>query len=239
MKLFNGNIVLFVKCLKLKRTNFLHKNFYVLFLFIFFNNLIFSQTGMPSFEDGVIFLSKYIASNEFAELSKTKSDPELVDSLYKRSLEFYNGDISEALLALTFGTLPFNRMPIKIPILNLRIPLRLPAVNEKLFRRKVKNSPGIVYFDSPVKGGQDKDKVAHFFGNAFLAYNISFIHASQVLGIFVELFESSFKVSGGVDFRDLETNGLGAAFGNSLRKNNKLYPSQFFRIYSLFFFSYN
>ncbi len=239
MKLLNGNLVLSVNYFKKERSNNFQKYFFFFFAFLLFNSLIFGQTGIPSFEAGVIYLSKYIASNEFAELSKTKSDPELVDTLYKRSLEFYKGDISEALLALTFGTLPFNKMPIKIPIINLRIPLRLPAVNEKLFRKKVQNSPGIVYFDSPVEGGQDKDKVAHFFGNAFLAYNISFIHASQVLGIWVELFESSFKVSGGVDFRDLETNGLGAAFGNSLRKNNNLYPSQFFKIYSLFFFSYN
>ena len=130
-------------------------------------------------------------------------------------------------------------MPVTIPLLNIRIPLRLPSVNERLFKIKKRNLPGIVYFDSRLKGGQDKDKVAHFFGNAFLAYNLPFINASKVLGIFVELFESSFKVSGGVDFRDLQTNGLGEAFGTSLRKNNKLLPSQFFKIYSLFYFSYN
>ncbi len=209
------------------------------FIILFFNSTIFAESSTPSFEDGVIYLSKYIASESFVELSKLHNDQELVDTLYNRSLQFYNGDISEALLALTFATLPFNKMPVTIPFVNIKIPLRLPAVNEELFKIKKKNLPGIVYFDSRIKGGQDKDKVAHFFGNAFLAYNISFINASKVLGIFVELFESSFKVSGGVDFRDLQTNGLGEAFGNSLRKNNKLLPSQFFKIYSLFYFSYN
>ena len=203
------------------------------------NSIILGGNKIPSFEDGVIYLSKYIASESFAELGKLHNDQELVDTLYKRSVQFYNGNISEALLALTFATLPFNKMPVTIPFINIRIPLRLPAVNEKLFNIKKKNLPGIVYFDSRTKGGQDKDKVAHFFGNAFLSYNISFLNVSKVLGIFVELFEASFKVSGGVDFRDLQTNGLGEAFGNALRKNNKLMPSQFFRIYSLFYFSYN
>ena len=202
-------------------------------------SVVFGGNDMPSFEEGVIYLSEYIASDNFVELSKLNNDQALVDSLYKRSLRFYNGDISEALLALTFATLPFNKMPVTIPFFNIRIPLRLPAVDEELFKIKKNNLPGIVYFDSRTKGGQDKDKVAHFFGNAFLAYNILFINASKVLGIFVELFESSFKVSGGVDFRDLQTNGLGEAFGNSLRRNNKLLPSQFFKIYSLFYFSYN
>ncbi len=204
-----------------------------------FKSVLFGGNNMPSFEEGVIYLSEYIASDNFVELSNSNNDQALVDSLFKRSLRFYKGDISEALLALTFATLPFNKMPVTIPFFNIRISLRLPAVDEKLFKIKKNNLPGIVYFDSRTKGGQDKDKVAHFFGNAFLAYNIPFINASKILGILVELFESSFKVSGGVDFRDLQTNGLGEAFGNALRKNNKLLPSQFFKIYSLFYFSYN
>jgi len=200
---------------------------------------IMSQRNTPSFEDGVNYISVYVASEVFIKLSKDNSDKYLVDHLYKYALTFYNDNISEALLALTFATLPFNKMPITIPIINVRIPLKLPAVNEELFQIKKKNLPGIIYFDSPKTGGQDKDKVAHFFGNAFIAYNISFLNASKILGILVELFESSFKVSGGVDFRDLQTNGLGELFGNLLIKNKKILPSEVFNIYSLFFFSYN
>ncbi|MCP5063338.1 MAG: hypothetical protein GY936_12860 [Ignavibacteriae bacterium] len=199
----------------------------------------FSKNNSTSFQEGVIYLSQYIASDEFIELSEDYSDQYLVDHLYKYALAFYNGNISEALLALTFATLPFNKMPITIPIINVRIPLKLPAVNEKLFQIKRKNLPGIIYFDSPKTGGQDKDKVAHFFGNAFIAYNISFMNASKILGILVELFESSFKVSGGVDFRDLQTNGLGEYFGNSLINNDELLPSKVFNIYSLFYFSFS
>jgi hypothetical protein len=213
----------------------------VIILITFLTSSSFAQSSnySISFEDGVNYLSIYIASDEFVQLSKNNSDSDLVDTLYLKAVSFYKGDISEALLALTFATLPFNKMPITIPFFNIRIPLRLPAVNDKLFRIKKKNLPGVVYFNSPKTGGQDKDKVAHFFGNAFIAYNLSFMNASKVLGILVELFESSFKVSGGVDFRDLQTNGLGELFGNSLINNKKLLPSEVFKIYSLFYFSYN
>jgi len=213
----------------------------VIILITFLTSSSFAQSSnySISFEDGVNYLSIYIASDEFVQISKSNSDADLVDTLYLKAVSFYGGDISEALLALTFATLPFNKMPITIPFFNIRLPLRLPAVNENLFNLKKKNLPGIIYFNSPKTGGQDKDKVAHFFGNAFIAYNISFINASKIFGIFVELFESSFNVSGGVDFRDLQTNSLGELFGNLLIKNKKLLPSDILKIYSLLYFSYN
>lgn len=210
--------------------------FCVIFLItIFISEVEYCQT--KSFEEGVNFLSDYIASEEFK--NKTENDIDLVDTLYLKALNFYNGDTSEALLALTFSTLPFNKMPVTIPLLNFKINLRLPSANEKLFQRKNKNLPGLVYFDSIDNGNQDKDKVAHFFGNAFLSYNITFLNLSKFLGIFVEMFEETFKVSGKIDFRDLQTNYCGEFFGGSLRNQKDLLPSDFFKLYSLFYFSYN
>ena len=211
-----------------------------IFAVIFFTNIFIfknAQCQTRSFEEGVIFLSEYIASEEFK--NKTDEDVNLVDTLYLKALNFYDGNISEALLALTFSTLPFNRMPVTIPLVKLKINLRLPSVDEKLFQQKNKNLPGLVYFDSNESGNQDKDKVAHFFGNAFLSYNVTFLNLSKFLGIFVEMFEETFKVSGKIDFRDLQTNYCGEFFGKSLRNQKDLYPSDFFKLYSLFYFSYN
>ena len=211
-----------------------------IFAVIFFTNIFIfknAQCQTRSFEEGVIFLSEYIASEEFK--NKTDEDVNLVDTLYLKALNFYDGNISEALLALTFSTLPFNRMPVTIPLVKLKINLRLPSVDKKLFQQKNKNLPGLVYFDSNESGNQDKDKVAHFFGNAFLSYNVTFLNLSKFLGIFVEMFEETFKVSGKIDFRDLQTNYCGEFFGKSLRNQKDLYPSDFFKLYSLFYFSYN
>ena len=195
------------------------------------------QEKNVTFQDGVIYLSNVIAYDSL--FNNSVSDLEKVDLLYKIALEFFNDDISEALLALTFATLPFNKMNVKIPILNIRIPLYLPAVNESLFKKKKENLPGKVLFNSSKKYGFDKDKVAHFFGTAFLAYNISFLNLSKFLGFIVEMFESAFQVSSGVDNRDLHVNHLGEYFGNSLQNDPNLRPSDFFKVYSLFYFSYN
>jgi len=219
---------------------FLHKfnfkNINKIILLLCYSAIITSAQS-HSFEDGVIYLSNYIASDHFK--NKTDEDIFLVDTLYKKATNFYNGNISEALLALTFATLPFNKMQVTVPIINVKLNLKLPSVDENIFLEKKNNLPGIVYFDSEKIGGQDKDKVAHFFGNAFLKYNVRIINLSKFLGIFVEMFESTFKVSGGVDFRDLQTNYIGEFFGYSLRKNKELKPSDFFKLYSLFYFSYN
>lgn len=198
---------------------------------------IIAQQKANSLEDGINLLSLMIAEGNFD--SKCKSDLEIVDSIYFTALELYNGDISEALLALTFTTLPFNKMPVKIPVLGINLSLRLPSVDEKLFIEKRNNLPGIIFFDSSKKGGQDKDKIAHFFGNAFIAYNISSFNFSKFLGIFVEMFEAIFNVSNRVDLRDIQSNHLGEYFGHCLQKNAKLKPSDFLNIYSLFYFTYN
>lgn len=217
--------------------------FYIVKIFIFlllFNiaNPILSQNQNNSLEDGIKYLSEYIASEEFSDLSKMNNDSELIDTLYLKSKFYFNNNVSESLLALTFAALPFREMPIRLPILNLKIPLKLPTVNEKLFIEKKNNLPGKIFFDSPPSGLQDKDKIAHFFGNAFLSYNISFIKLSKFLSIMVEIFESDFKVSGGVDYRDIQANTLGELFGYLLNKNIEILPSEILRIYNLFYFSY-
>ncbi len=213
------------------------KNANKLILIILLCSTTITNAQSHTFEDGVIYLSNYISSDYFRN-NKDK-DIYLVDTLYLQAKRFYNGNISEALLALTFATLPFNKMPITIPFLNLKLNLKLPSVKQDIFLKKKKNLPGIIYFDSPKIGGQDKDKVAHFFGNAFLKYNVQIINLSKFLGIFVEMFELTFKVSGGVDFRDLTTNYIGEFFGFSLRNKKDLKPSDFLKLYSLFYFSYN
>lgn len=210
----------------------------IFFLLFIIANPIVSQNQNNSLEDGIKYLSEYIASKEFSDLRKMNNDIELIDTLYLKSKSYFNNDVSESLLALAFTTLPFREMPIRLPILNIKIPLKLPTVNEKLFIEKRNNLPGKYFFDSPPFGLQDKDKIAHFFGNAFLSYNISFIKLSKFLSIMVEIFESDFKVSGGVDYRDIQANTLGELFGYLLNKNIEILPSEILRIYNLFYFSY-
>ena len=59
----------------------------------------------------------------------------------------------------------------------------------------------------------DKDKLAHFFGSAFLSYESTIFDLGKLIGYFVEAFEESFKVQSTVDLRDLDVNEYGRLFG--------------------------
>lgn len=213
----------------------LHIFYIVLITFVY--SSIQGEEKKSTFEDGVNFLSAFIAYD--SSFNQISADLIKVDTLFRIAVKYYDNDISEALLALTFATLPFNKMSARIPLTNIRIPLYLPSVDEDIFIKKRNNLPGNVLFNSSKKYGLDKDKVAHFFGNAFLSYNVSFLNLSKFFGFIVEMFETAFQVSNGVDIRDLQVNYLGEYFGKSLKSNKKLKPSDFFKVYSLFYFSYN
>ncbi len=185
----------------------------------------------------IVSISKYITSENFESINTAHNDLAAVDSIYTFALNYLEGDYSEALLALTFATLPFNKMPLKIPILGIPLTLSLPSPGDSLFHKKNLLLPKNLFFDSPKTDFGDKDKLAHFFGNAFLSYNISFFNFSKFMGIFVEMFESTFKVEGGLDFKDIKVNHLGDSFGIFLNENNNLMPSEVLRIYSLLFFN--
>ncbi|MBU2494845.1 MAG: hypothetical protein KJ571_19655 [Bacteroidetes bacterium] len=202
----------------------------LLFIFMFctpksdaqiFNNL----------DESYQHIVEYIISDRFHEIKRNSDDLTQIDSIYLEALNISENDISEALLVLTFATLPFDKMPVKIPFIGNNFDLILQEIDPVLLKKKNNNLPSKLFFNTPPGG--DKDKLAHFFGNAFLAYNISFFNISKILGIFVELFEESFKVSGGLDYRDIEANNFGEFFGIMLNKNRKILPSEVLSFYIL------
>lgn len=203
----------------------------ILIILAFIPSLILSQNG-DKLTSAVYYLSSYIASEEFSELNTKVNSIELIDSIYVRAIKYYKVDTSEALLALTFATLSFREMHLSVAF-GAKLTLSLPSTDEDLFKKKVINLPSRFLTDSPKGENSDKDKIAHFFGNAFLSYNINFFHLSDFLGMFVESFENSFGVSK-IDQRDLTVNKLGSAFGKALNENPDLMPSQFLLLYNLF-----
>ncbi len=198
----------------------------------------------PELFEGIHLISKFISQN-FSEPNidlslneKITLNQKVIDKVYFYAIEIYNGNISEALLALTFATLPFNKIEIALPF-NRQLVLKLPSANKNLFQLKNKYLPKYFLFDSPNNNFGDKDKLAHFFGSAFLSYNFPFFNFSNLLGIFIEMFEETFSIKGGMDFRDLEINNLGAQFGKSLDDNFQLPPSFFFKVFNLFYIRVN
>ena len=189
-------------------------------------------------EEGVTYMVNFIISDYYDSLSQSNSDLDLIDTLYLRSLNYHNYSIDEALLALTFATLAFNEMPLHFPFTNIKLAANLPAGPDGTLQKKKLNIPKQIFVDSPQTNFGDKDKVAHFFGNAYLSNSVSIFNLSKFLSILVELFEDSFKVEGTIDNRDFIANFLGYHFGKQVSRDEKYLPSQSLRIYTFFKINY-
>lgn len=209
-------------------------------LFVFLLTLFPSQ-NLPaqskfdkSFYGGLFYLSEFIASREFESFKKNNDELSQVDLIYQKAIDFYDGDFSEALLALTFTCLPFNHIKVRL-LFGSQINFPLPSPPKKIFKQKVANLPSRLFFDTPETDFGDKDKLAHFFGNAFLRYNFGFFNLSKFMGIFVENVEEGLFIEGGYSFRDLIANHLGELFAESLKCNKNILPSDILKIYQLLF----
>lgn len=209
------------------------KNLSLYFLIVTFCQAPFIFTQQSSVSKGVNYLSEFIASDYFIELKKSNTDLSLVDSMYLRAVKFYNYDYQEALLSLTFATIPFRRVPLVIPLINTRIYYPLISANDSISTLKNENLPSRLFFDTPNDNGGDKDKLAHFFGNAFIGYAENILKLADVFGYFVEAFEEDFKAQSEVDFRDVDVNWYGVLFGDMLEVNKNILPSQMMIIRSL------
>ena len=203
----------------------------ILILIIVLSSSIYPQQSELS--KGVNYLSEFIASDYFLQLKKDNTDTALVDSIYIRAINFYEMDYQEALLALTFTTIPYSRVPLVIPLLKIRLYYPLISASDSITNLKNQNLPNKLFFDSPDNEYGDKDKLAHFFGNAFIGYAENILKLADVFGYFVEAFEEDFKAQSEVDFRDVDVNWYGVLFGETLELNKQVLPSQIMAIRSL------
>ena len=205
------------------------------FVILIFTSSIYSQQSKLS--KAVNYLSDFIASDYFSELKETNSDLALVDTIYLRAI-CYSNDIDETLLALTFTTIPYKEVPIVIPLIKEVVYYPLTSVDDSTFNLKNKNLPRYLFFDSPKSEYGDIDKLAHFFGNAFIGYSENILDLSSLIGYFVESFEEDFKVESRVDYRDLDVNIYGDLFGKLLNTNKNLLPSEVMLLRSLKYFNF-
>lgn len=198
-----------------------------------------TSAQQSSLSKGVNYLSEFIASGYFKELSVKNNDPALADTIFLRAVEFYKKNYSDALLALMLATVPYKEVPIQVPLLKSIIYYPLTSAEDSIYEIKNKNLPKYLFFDSPRDDYGDKDKLAHFFGSAFLSYSTTIFDLADFIGYFVEVFEESFKVQSSVDERDLLVDGLGKQFGEALKEDKSLLPSRVFILTTLIHIRYN
>ena len=202
------------------------------FIFFFIEITLLSQTfEQKSFDYNFVSLTRYL--NNLVHSDNSEKNLELIDSLYSYSMKITE-DKNEAFFLLTMVTLPYRVIPLKIPYLGIEYGIPLPSVDEKMFKQKTKMTPGKLFFDSPPSG--DRDKVPHFFGNAFLAHSFGYFNISKFMGIFIELFERAYISSGEFDLRDFMINGLGNSYGLFLRHDGHISPGNMLKLYSIYYF---
>ncbi|MGQ9644381.1 MAG: hypothetical protein ACUVT3_11035 [Ignavibacterium sp.] len=208
----------------------------LIIVILLFNQIISPQQSKLS--KAVNSISEYIASEKFIEIRKLKGDLTSVDSLYQKALEINNYNYGETLLSLMFATVPYREVPIKLPVLNIIIYYPLISADEETFLKKNENLPRFLFIDTPQNNYGDLDKLAHFFGSAFLSYESSIFDLGELIGYFVEAFEESFKVQSEIDYRDIDVNYYGRLFGKLLKKDKTILPSQILLFRSLNFFKF-
>jgi hypothetical protein len=192
-------------------------------------------TQQSKLSKSVNFISEYIASEKFKILKNEIGDINVIDSIFTKALDQSNENYSEALLALTFATVPYREVPIQVPIIKTIINFPLVSASDSIFNLKNKNLPRYLFIDTPQNDYGDLDKLAHFFGSAFLSYNSNIFDLGELIGYFVEAFEESFKVQSEIDYRDIDVNFYGRLFGKLLKKDKSVLPSQIILLRSLKF----
>lgn len=178
-------------------------------------------------------ISAYIASDKFLHLKESIGDLSVSDSIFVEAVKYSDNNIGDALLGLMLATVPYREVPIQLPIVNLIIYYPLTSADEETFLLKNENLPRYLFFDTPQNNYGDKDKLAHFFGSAFLTYESNIFDLGKLIGYFVEAFEESFKVQSSADLRDLDVNDFGRFFGEILKENKNILPSQIFLLRSI------
>ena len=211
---------------------------HIIFILIF----LCTVTSFPQqskLSKAVNYLSEFIASEYFSELKSSNSDLALVDTIYLRAVNYFEGDYSEALLALTFTTVPYNEVPMETPILKNVFYYPLLSASDSIFLKKNEQLPRHLFYDSPTNEHGDVDKQAHFYGSAFIAYSITLFDLGNLIGYFVEAFEEDFKVQSVADERDMDVNWYGKLFGEALDIEPNTLPSHIMIIRSLRYFIFS
>lgn len=176
-------------------------------------------------------ISEYIASPGFSEYYKSINHVDLVDTIYIKALTICDNEKDLTLGALIFALLPVNSATVKIPLLPVRIEIPFFSASEPIFSLKNENLPRYLFSDSPTSKNGDIDKLAHFFGSAYLEYSSFLLNSARFLGHFIEAFEDFFKVDSYISHRDLKVNELGIKFGRELKCNKDALPSVYLKYY--------
>jgi hypothetical protein len=169
-------------------------------------------------------LKRYIRDPRFLQLRRIAGDTIAVDMIFMRALDIADGDVSLALLIAALATFDHFRLGIRTGIFG---PIYLPLTLESnsAYKTRYAHLPRRILPDSLGGRKNDRDKMQHFFGSAYLAYVFNSKEVARSFGDFIEWGEPIFIVGGDFDERDKFANRLGQEFGMRLLDGEDVLPS--------------
>ena len=177
----------------------------------------------PVFRDRIT-LEKYLRDRRFQRIRTLCGDTLAVDEIFAKAVEIADGSTGYALLLAALATFDHHRLGVIVPLIGvISFPLAIESRPDYAIRYS--HLPRRVLPDSAGRHRRDRDKLQHFFGSAYLAYESDSKSFAQFVGDFVEWGEPRFIVGGDYDERDKYANRLGEEFGMRLLDGEKLLPS--------------
>lgn len=149
-----------------------------------------------------------------------------LDALFDAALEVCDGHAERALLAAAVATIPYRSFPALLPLTGISVTVPISIESDEDLRRRLRGLPAVLLPDTPESG--DRDKLAHFFGAAWLEMRVKSAPLTCDAGLLVEYGELLFKLEGAVDERDLTVNALGARFADRIMDGLDAAPSAVF-----------
>ena len=181
-----------------------------------------SSSLLPDLFQHQVQLKEFIRDPHFYVLRKSYGDTLAVDAIYDRAMLLADGNVKEALWISLFSVMDHRSLGFRIPLLGtVRIPLTFES--DSSFKLRRTNLPKRVLND--LNKTTDKDKLQHFFGSAFLAFETNSDSFVEWIGNLLEIGENKFVVDGNDDPRDRLANAKGREFGLRLLKDETVLPS--------------
>ncbi len=186
------------------------------------SSFIDSSELLPDLFRHQVRLKEYIRDPRFFALRKSHDDTLAVDAIFDRAMLLADGNVKEALWISLFSVMDHRSLGFTLPLIgSVYIPLTLES--DLQFKQRRTHLPKRILNDK--NRTTDKDKLQHFFGSAFLAYQTNSDVLVEWIGDLLESGEDAFVVGGNDDPRDKMANAKGREFGLRLLKDVTVMPS--------------
>jgi hypothetical protein len=158
---------------------------------------------------------------EHGDELQTLTPGDAMNEIYLQALMETNGDKGAAYLATMVAVFEHRNIPIS----GLGIKLPLTLEDDSVFRKRHDYLPTNIYGE----GQDDRDKLQHFFANAWLKKELGMQWLVSLIGEFIEIGEDAVVEGGVYDERDKHANIDGIRFGLKSADSLEALPSNYIR----------